>query len=140
MSIKRILVPIDGSEHAEKALTLALEMAEKHDACIEILTVVPGLVDDPEWMKVYTDKMKENGELMLSEAFNKAKETKPEIKISKSLEEGVTVPKILEEAEEENHDIIIIGSRGLGFVKGFLLGSVSSKVVNQAEIPVLIVK
>ena len=140
MSINRILVPIDGSEHAEKALTLALEMAEKHEACIEILTVVPGLVNDPEWMKVYTKKMKENGEVMLSEALRKAKESKPEIKILKRLEEGVTVPKILEIAKEENHDIIIIGSRGLGFVKGFILGSVSSKVVNQAEIPVLIVK
>jgi nucleotide-binding universal stress UspA family protein len=134
------LVPIDGSEHAEKALTLALEMAEKHEACIEILTVVPGVVKDPEWMKVYTEKMKENGEVMLSMALRKAKESKPEIKISKSLEEGVTVPKIFEVAKEGNHDIIIIGSRGLGFVKGFLLGSVSSKVVNQAEIPVLIVK
>ena len=140
MSINRILVPIDGSEHAEKALTLALEIAEKHEACIEILTVVPGLVNDPEWMKVYTEKMKENGEVMLSEALRKAKESKPEIKISKRLEEGVTVPKILEIAKEGNHDIIIIGSRGLGFVKGFILGSVSSKVVNQAEIPVLIVK
>jgi nucleotide-binding universal stress UspA family protein len=134
------LVPIDGSEHAEKALTLALEMAEKHEACIEILTVVPGLVNDPEWMKVYTEKMKENGEVMLSEALKKAKESKPEIIISKRLEEGATVPKILEIAKDGNHDVIIIGSRGLGFVKGFLLGSVSSKVVNQAEIPVLIVK
>lgn len=140
MSFKRILVPIDGSEHAEKALTLALEMAEKHEACIEILTVVPGLVNDPEWMKVYTEKMKENGEVMLSETLIKAKESKPEIKISKRLKEGVTVPKILEIAKEGNHDVIIIGSRGLGFVKGLLLGSVSSKVVNQAEIPVLIVK
>jgi len=134
------LVPIDGSEHAEKALTLALEMAEKHEACIEILTVVPGLVTDPEWMKVYTEKMKENGEVMLSEALKKVKESKPEIKISKRLEEGVTVPKILEIATEGKHDVIIIGRRGLGFVKGFLLGSVSSKIVNQAEIPVLIVK
>jgi nucleotide-binding universal stress UspA family protein len=134
------LVPIDGSEHAEKALTFALEMAEKHEACIEILTVVPGVVNDPEWMKIYTEKMKENGEVMLSKALRKAKESKPEIEISKRLEEGVTVPKILEIAKEGNHDVIIIGSRGLGFVRGFLLGSVSSKVVNQAEIPVLIVK
>ena len=140
MSIERILVPIDGSEHAEKALSFALELAEKHEASVEILTVVPSLITDPEWMKEYTEKMKEHGGEMLSETFSRAKENKPDIIISKRLEEGVTVPKILEIAKKGNHDIIIIGSRGLGFVKGFLLGSISSKVVNQAEIPVLIVK
>ncbi len=140
MSIERILVPIDGSESAEKALSFALERAERHEASVEILTVVPSLITDPEWMKEYTENIKELGEEMLSEAFRKAKESKPEIVVSKRLEEGVTVQIILEIAKKGNHDIIIIGSRGLGLVKGFLLGSVSSKVVDQAEIPVLIVK
>lgn len=138
--IKSILVPIDGSRHAEKALTYALEMAEKCEAGIEILTVVPEVVSSPDWMKEYTEKMKEKSEEMLSESFRMAKEIKPDINISKRLEEGLTVEKILEIAERGNHDMIVMGSRGLGFVKGFLLGSVSNKVVNHAEIPVLIVK
>ncbi len=140
MMIKNILVPIDGSKHAEKALIYALEMAEKCEAGIEILTVVPEVVSSPDWMKEYTEKMKEKSEEMLSESFRKAKEIKPDIDISKRLEEGLTVEKILETAEKGNHDMIIMGSRGVGFVKGFLLGSVSNKVVNRAEIPVLIVK
>jgi len=138
--IERILVPIDGSEHAEKALSLALEIAEKHEASVEILTVVPSLITDPEWMKVYTEKMREQGGEMLSQALSKSKEYKPDVIISKRVEEGVVVLKILEIAEKGNHGLIVMGSRGLGFVQGFLLGSVSSKVVNQAEIPVLIVK
>ena len=140
MMIKSILVPIDGSRHAEKALTYALEMAEKCEAGIEILTVVPEVVSSPDWMKEYTEKMKEKSEEMLSESFRMAKEIKPDINISKRLEEGLTVEKLLEIAERGNHDMIVMGSRGLGFVKGFLLGSVSNKVVNHAEIPVLIVK
>ena len=140
MMIKSILVPIDGSRHAEKALTYALEIAEKCEAGIEILTVVPEVVSSPDWMKEYTEKMKEKSEEMLSESFRMAKEIKPDIDISKRLEEGLTVEKILEIAERGNHDMIIMGSRGVGFVKGFLLGSVSNKVVNHAEIPVLIVK
>lgn len=138
--IKSILVPIDGSRHAEKALTYALEMAEKCEAGIEILTVVPEVVSSPDWMKEYTEKMKEKSEEMLSESFRMAKEIILDINISKRLEEGLTVEKILEIAERGNHDMIVMGSRGLGFVKGFLLGSVSNKVVNHAEIPVLIVK
>ena len=140
MMIKSILVPIDGSRHAEKALTYALEMAEKCEAGIEILTVVPEVVSSPDWMKEYTEKMKEKSEEMLSESFRMAKEIILDINISKRLEEGLTVEKILEIAERGNHDMIVMGSRGLGFVKGFLLGSVSNKVVNHAEIPVLIVK
>ena len=90
--------------------------------------------------KEYTEKMKENCEEMLAEALRNAKENKPVINISKKLMEGISALKILEGDEKGNHDIIIIGSRGLGSVKRFLLGYVSNNVVNQAEIPVFILK
>ena len=138
--LKKILVPIDGSDHAEKALTYALELAETCDADVEVLTVVPEVVSTPDWMRDYTEKMRENGEEVLSKALKKADEEKPGIRVSKRLEEGFADLKILEVADEGGFDIIIMGSRGLGAVKRFLLGSVSNKVVNQSEIPVLIVK
>ena len=140
MLLKKILVPIDGSLHAERALTYALGIAERCNADVEVLTVVPEVVSDPEWMKEYTEKMKEEGEITLLKAHNKTKEEKPDINITVRLEEGHTALKILEIAEKGSHDIIIMGSRGLGSVRRFLLGSIGSKVVNQAEIPVLIVK
>ena len=138
--IKKILVPIDGSKYAEKALDFALEMANMCHADLKIITVVPELVDEPDWMKDYTEKMKENGNVMLSNTFNKAKESNPELKISKNLMEGDIVTMILDCAKKGNYDLIVMGSRGLGTIKRFLLGSVSNSVVNQAEIPVLIVK
>jgi nucleotide-binding universal stress UspA family protein len=138
--LKKILVPIDGSDHAEKALTYALEMAEICDADVEVLTVVPEVVNDPDWMRDYTEKMRENGEEVLSKALRKAEEGKPGIRVSKRLEEGFADLKILEVADEGGFDIIIMGSRGFGAVKRLILGSISNKVVNQSEIPVLIVK
>jgi nucleotide-binding universal stress UspA family protein len=138
--LNKILVPIDGSEHAEKALTYALELAETCDADVEVLTVVPEVVNSPEWMKDYTEKMKEKGEELLSKALRRAEEDRLGIRASKRLVEGSADLKILEVADEGGFDIIIMGSRGLGAVKRFLLGSVSNKVVNQSEIPVLIVK
>ena len=140
MSIKKILTPIDGSEHAEKALRYALEIAEKHEADVEIMTVVPEVVTTPKWMKDYTEQMKEKGEEMLTKTLRKAKGEKPDINISKRLEEGIIIPKILEVAKKGKHDIIILGSRGMGLARGVLLGSVCSKIVHLAEIPVLIVK
>ena len=140
MVIRKILVPIDGSDNAEKALTYALELAEMCNADVEVLTVVPEVVNDPDWMKDYTEKMKEKGEEVLSKALRKAEEDKRGIRVSKRLEEGFTELKILEVAKKGGFDLIIMGSRGLGSVKRLLLGSVSNKVVNQSEIPVLIVK
>ena len=70
----------------------------------------------------------------------KAVKQKPSLKISKRLAEGYDSEEILKDAEKGHHDLIIMGSRGMGLVSSLLLGSVSSRVVNQAEIPVLIVK
>ena len=138
--LKKILVPIDGSDHAEKALSYALKLAERCDADVEVLTVVPEVVYTPDWMRDYTEKMKENGEELLSKALRRAEEDKPGLRVSKRLEEGFADLKILEVAKKGRFDIIVMGSRGLGAVKRFLLGSVSNKVVNQSELPVLIVK
>jgi nucleotide-binding universal stress UspA family protein len=138
--VDKILVPVDGSEYAEKALFFALDMADNCHANVVILTVVPEIVGEPDWMNEYTVKMRENGDELLTDLLRKARDSKPTLDISKRLAEGSIAPKILEVAEEGSHDIIVMGSRGLGVVKGLLLGSVSSKVVNQAKIPVLIVK
>lgn len=140
MRINGILAPIDGSEHAEKALFYALGLAEKVGAAVTILTVVPEVVTDPDWMRDYTLKMKEEGEKILSDALEKAGEARQGVSVTTELREGYVAEVILETAKSGDHDIIVMGHRGLGVVRGFLLGSVSRKVVDQANIPVLIVK
>ena len=140
MLIKSILVPIDGSDHAEKALDYALNMAEIHDAKVEILTVVDEVKMAPDWARDYSEKLREQGEEVLTSTFSKAVKQKPNLKISKRLAEGYASEEIVKCAEKGHHDLIVMGSRGMGIVRGLFLGSVSSRVVNQAEIPVLIVK
>ena len=140
MLITSILVPIDGSDHAEKALDYALNMAEIHEAKVEILTVVDEVKTAPDWAREYSEKLKEQGEEVLAKTFSRAVKQKPNLKISKRLAEGYASEEILKCAEKGHHDLIIMGSRGMGLVSSLLLGSVSSRVVNQAEIPVLIVK
>ena len=140
MLIKSILVPIDGSDHAEKALDYALNMAEIHDAKVEILTVVDEVKMAPDWARDYSEKLREQGEEVLTSTFSKAVKQKPNLKISKRLAEGYASEEIVKCAEKGHHDLIVMGSWGMGIVRGLFLGSVSSRVVNQAEIPVLIVK
>lgn len=151
--IKRILVPVDGSEHADKALEYALDLADKYDADIEVLNVVStapipigpypmgyGELAVPAWVGAYSKELKASHEKMLSEALEKAKTNKPSLNISTKLVKGRPADKIVETAKEGNFDIIVMGSRGLGGIKKFFLGSVSDRVSDDAECPVLIVK
>lgn len=152
--IKKILVALDGSEHANRALNFALDLAEKYSAKIVLLSVVqPAIVPlahypttgmhariPPVAMDTYSKELKASHKKVLSEALKKAKEIKLALKVSTKLVEGRASDKIIETAKEGNFDIIVMGSRGLGDIKKFFLGSVSDRVADEAACPVLIVK
>jgi len=151
--IKKILVALDGSEPADKALGFALDLGEKYSAEIVLLSVVPPVIVPldpyptrgvppipPVAMTMYSKEVKASHEKVLSEALKKAKKIKPKLKVSTKLAEGRPSDKIVETAKEENFDVIVVGSRGLGGIKKFFLGSVSDRVADEATCPVLIVK
>ena len=151
--IKRILVPLDGSKPADKALDFALDLAEKYSADIVLLSVVPPLVVPgvpnlstgvppfpPVPMSMYPEELRGSHEKVLSEALKKARKIKPKLKVSTKLVEGRPSDKIIEVAKEGKFDIVVMGSRGLGGIKEFFLGSVSDRVADEAACPVLIVK
>lgn len=146
--IKKILVAIDGSEHAYKALDFALDLAEKYSATVTIINVfqapIVGFLDEPFAYPIvladFTKEVKALHEKILSKALKRANELKPNLKISTMLKEGRPADKIVETAEEGNFDLIVMGQRGLGKVKEFFLGSVSDRVADEAHCPVLIVK
>lgn len=153
--IKKILVAIDGSEHADKALDFALDLADRSAAEIVILNVFqePVIVYPsepftypiifPSPYPVNTDLTKDvkkaHGKI-LAEALRKARAAKPHLKISTKLEEGRPSDEIVATAREGGFDIIVMGHRGLGKVKEFFLGSVCDRVADEAYCPVLIVK
>jgi len=146
--IKKILVAIDGSEHAEKALDFALDLAERYSAQVTILNVfqMPTSIyfGEPPMYPVALnnlyDELKSAHHKMLSKALERAKGLKPSLKISTELREGRPADQIVMAAEEGGFDLIVLGHRGLGKVKEFFLGSVSDRVADEARCPVLIVK
>ncbi len=148
--ITRILVPLDGSVHAEKALMWALDLAEKYRASVELLTVVPLLETFVTGVYAKSGKvplfgptpkeLQERAEIMLKDELNKAKEKSPHLKISTRVLEGKPSEKIVEAAKEGSYDLIVMGSRGLGGVKEFFLGSVADRVACESKITVTIVK
>lgn len=150
--IQNILVTVDGSESADKALDLALDLAEKYSANLVLLNAVhatvPTFYYTPEVTvtissavsDIYFKELRASHVKMLVEALKKAKNLKPDLNVSKKLEEGRPLDKIIETAKVGNFDLIVMGHRGLSGIKEFVLGSVSDRVAHDAACPVLIVK
>jgi len=147
--IRRILVAVDGSETADRALDFALDLAEKYSAEITLVTVfvppspsqvAPAMIFAPTDTTKIIDELKISQERVLSRAFRKAKRFKAGLEISKMLLQGMAADKIVETAKEGVFDLVVMGSRGLGGMKELFLGSVSDKVADEAPCPVLIVK
>jgi len=151
--IEKILIALDGSESADKALDFALDLADKYCADIVLLSVIQPVIVPmisypasgvpsipPTSIGSYTKGFRAGHKKVLSQALKKAKKIRPKLKVSTKLVEGRPSDKIIETAKEGNFDIIVIGSRGLGGIKEFFLGSVSDRVADEAPCPVLIVK
>jgi len=140
--IKKILVPVDGSEHAYKAIEFAANLASQSDAIIHLLHVVK-LTKIPEAIKEYVraEEIQESpyfvalqtmGDQILIAAKKEA-EKKGAKYIETRVIQGDPAETIINYANKGNFDMIVIGSRGLGSFKGLMLGSVSSKVCHAAD-------
>ncbi len=142
--IKKISVAIDGSEHVDKALDFALELAEKYSATVTRINVfqIPmvGYSGEPLAYPIaladFTKEVKVAHEKILSNALKRAKELKPHLKISAMLKEGRPADKIVEVAKEGNFDFIVMEHGELGKVEEFFLESVSDRVADEAHRPV----
>jgi len=129
--ISKILVPVDGSENAEKALQIAVLLAKKTDAKMTLL-----YVQESGLFKLRPKVTKEVGARILANATDQVEGIEPE----KKLESGDPAKTIIQTADKDDYDIIVMGSRGLGAIGRFLLGSVSDHVIHHANRSVLIVR
>jgi nucleotide-binding universal stress UspA family protein len=88
----------------------------------------------------YENDVKEHNEKIPFDAVQHAQTTHPHLTITQSIVQGRPADKIVEVVKEGNFDLIVMGSRGIGGIKGVLLGSVADRVADHAECPVMIVK
>ena len=138
---KKILLGVDGSEHALHAAKTAADLARNMNS--EILRVVvafeavPPYLGEPNLQTAISARMKE-AETILAEALKTIGEIPGEIHTE--ILEGPPAEAILDVADTRKSDLIVMGSRGLGRLAGALLGSQSQKVVRHATCPVLIVR
>ena len=137
--IKNILVPVDGSEGADRAIEKAVMLAEICGAKLNFLYVanINQLAINAVLSDAILDSVTKAGNVILDRAL----EMVPAGVTKESFSDtGSPAVVILDFAETNDIDLIVMGSRGLGVVKGVLLGSVSQYVVEQSKCPVLVVK
>ncbi len=138
---ERILLAVDGSEHAlhatRKAAELARLMKPVEFRIVVAYDPIPLYLGEPN-MQIAITNRKGEAEEVLNMAVKEVGDLPCEIHTE--LLEGDPASAIIEVASIRNSDVIVMGSRGLGRLAGLLLGSTSQKVVAHAPCPVLIVR
>ncbi len=138
--IGKVLAAVDGSEAARRALDFACDLAGKYEAELVLVSVAPTL-EVPEELKRFAEvEHIEARPVDIYQAIleNMLKSLRQEVQgagakdVQTRVEFGDPATRILAAAKDEQADVIVMGSRGLGELKGWLLGSVSHKVASLA--------
>jgi len=139
---KKILIPMDGSDHSIVAAKHAIQIASDYGSQVTFIYVIADLYNSHRLSEADVKQMKNTFMAQSSEILEKAvKEVqKPNVTIEKKILTGHPAQQIIEECTEGLYDLIVMGSRGLSSVQDFLMGSTSYRVVANAPCPVLIVR
>ena len=143
--IRRILAALDNSDFASKVMLQALELAKVYQAQLFAVSVINysilGEIDESSPSPVMTERIY-SWTNSFQEALDKCKQLAGEwgIKHYQTMLSGNPVEEIIEYAEENHIDLIVMGHIGKSAAVGLLLGSVSQKVSAHSKCSVVIVK
>ena len=137
---RNILLGVDGSVHALKAARVAGELARTLDSDLRVAIAfdpIPSYLGEPNLQQAMSARVAE-AQAALAEALKEVGQTpRP---VMNEILEGSAAEAILSVAETRKNDLIVIGSRGRGKLAGLLLGSQSTKVIQHAHCPVLVIR
>lgn len=142
----KILVPVDGSEGSWRALHNAAAIGEKFSSELIVVNVIQPYNNaallavplDHSTISQGNNELERVGDKVLEMAQERLADYKYPVELC--LEVGHPSERIIALAKKKKADAIVLGSRGLSGIAEFFLGSVSSKVSQYADVPVLIVK
>ncbi|HEY5649576.1 MAG TPA: universal stress protein [Nitrospiria bacterium] len=138
--IKKILVPVDFTEHSDRAVDLAADMAGAFHARITLLHVIEQFtysVTDTILVVDHYRALREVAEPLM-EGLQK-KLIRRKMKVEAEIVRGNPAQQIIKKARNQGSDLVIMGTRGRTGIKHVVLGSVAEKVVRLAPCPVVTV-
>ena len=134
--ISKILVAVDGSETSSKAAEMAIDLAEKYGADLIALYIVAPNINFSQAFYF----AQENGQKIVDEVKRKAFAKKLNVQTEVLMDVGAVSKAIVEYAEKNNANLIVLGTRGISGIKRMLVGSTASEVVKYSHCPVMVVK
>ncbi len=140
--IHRILVPVDFSDCAKKALQYAIPLAQEHEAALTLLYIVPPIYTVGEYGGIEYPQLQAEMQASGIKALEKLRdaEVRDQVPTEMVVRLGAPANEIIEAARELNSDLIVVSTHGRTGLKHLLLGSVAEHVVRRAPCPVLIVR
>jgi len=141
--MKKLLIPIDGSKSALRALAYALEETQRYlDVQIHLLNeqapllhVWPGKLVSPDLVRA---ELQREGEQLLADALSMANAA--DVRATAHVRMGEPAQEIVACAAQFGCNAILMGTRGVGVLEGMVMGSVAHKVVHLSPLPVTLVK
>jgi nucleotide-binding universal stress UspA family protein len=134
----QILFPTDGSEPAESVLDYALRIASEHEATIHVLNVTDTAQVSPSRIRgEIVDVLEQEGEQIVEEATQRA--TEQGVSVVSEVRRGDPSTAIVEYRDRSDSDLIVMPTHGRRGLERFLLGSVTERVINTADVPVVAV-
>ncbi len=137
--LKRILVPVDGTEYSWRALEYASALARLSGGSLVVMTVSD---EDTPAPIVFAGE-----DCLVAQIGNEVLDVARAIMLGQGVEcsyllehDSSVTESILHAEKTEKCDTIVLGSRGFGTLEGLLRGSVSQVIVENADVPVIVVK
>lgn len=136
---RNILVGYDGSAASERAVDVAISLAQCIDA--EILVLAVARPPEPATI-VEVDAVLDNAKEHFEEGFSKVRERakSADVHLQTMIEVGHPAEHLIHQAEINHAELIIVGRRGTSLFEKLILGSVSERVLRYAHCPVMVMK
>jgi nucleotide-binding universal stress UspA family protein len=137
-----ILVAIDGSDHSDRALAQAIDLAESEHARLTLFSAVvapppSAYLGGGSGVAAQIARAAESeAEALLRAAAERVPDS---VSVRTVLSRDPVRPALIRETESGAHDLVVMGSRGRGALRSALLGSVSHHVLHHSPVPVLVV-
>lgn len=143
MTFEKILVPYDGSSFSNRAFKMALDLAQKYNSKIIIISCIDvfssGWFGKSAFEQILLKKLR--GKIMKEiQDLEKIAKKQNVTTIGKIYETGSITKSLLNYTKSNNIDLIVMGSRGQSGLRDLFLGSISHGVIQRAKCPVLVVK
>jgi len=140
--IKRIMVTLDGSEFAERALPYAIELAQKFDAEIELIRVVQPIIVMSDFGAT-TYQTLVSMEEKEAATYLRARQHELQqlgVRVHYKLLEGSVADAIIDQALRDEVDLIVMSTHGRSGLSRWIYGSVATKILEHAPCPVFLVR